>query len=848
LFSVALGSSAFLSALPIRTTVFSPDNDSAAGLFDLSPESVWTPDFPGDSVSVLLEDVIPLEAVGIFPASPGGQFELAASDNYRDWWRLAEDTLNESPAAPWQSSFAAIDARYLRFTALDATTVGWRSISAGSAEEVAADLETMQPYDWGDIFAPATIETMMATAFQWQWDRVEPSADNLTWQHGAFHTGIAAAYRITSDPRYRAAILKIGDDANWTLRRRTSDKAWYHADDHCMGQAWLELYEMEELRLPQWIEDVKMRIDWVMDAPLAGRTDYSWCDALFMAPPIYERLATITGDNAYRTYIDGQWWDVSDFLYDEDWQLYYRDSRYFGRTENNGSPIFWSRGNGWVIAGLVRMLDHMPQDWPTRAQYLGQFREMAARLAAMQSADDGLWCSSLLAPERFDFEPETSGSAFFIYAFAWGINEGLLDAEIYEPVVNQAWSGLTKHLTKTGELRYIQQVGAEPAKNNQLSAGKEYGYGAFLLAASEMWRLGQDGIPWSGTLRTKAKASQTSTPRSIKAQGSPDSWQTIDASWSTHLDSPSTGARVAEEIDPFGNPENMVFRAYSGSDVNNLRSYCTIPAIADGTTATLYQRFAIDDSIIDLVLGASDVATPSSYGDYETGLRLHTASNRFEARSGNTYQEISDDLVQLETWYEVWTVINNADDTYDVYVRGGSNFREQTLLRANIPFRNGTSQSILRYVLTLNPSQGNASSRGSVCFDDLAIDLSGVNLTRPSAVSTPRCSPWAELSRDRISAAKETTLGTLWDEAFPWIYHAPFDGWLWIPETNDAAPGSRWIYSPEVGWLYLRASETAESGIFAYARDHNDWWYLPAAFSGWYYSYGDEKWVVYGWR
>lgn len=841
------GASVF-AALPVRTMVAEPDDTTATGLFDLNPDSVWLVDHTGQTVSLLLEDTQSMDTLAILPGTSGGAFEFAVSDNYRDWWKVADATLPASSETVWQSSFPSIDARYLRFTAQDATSTSWRSVSAGSVDEVAADLEVLRPYDWGDLSAPTTIETMMAAAFAWQWDRVNRASDNLTWQHGAFHTGIAAAYLVTEDPRYRAAILAIGDDANWTLRRRTSSKGWYHADDHCMGQAWLELYEMEELRLPQWIEDVKMRLDWVMDDPLAGRVDYSWCDALFMAPPVYERLATITGDDAYRTFIDGQWWDVSDYLYDADWQLYYRDSNYFGRTEANGSPIFWSRGNGWVIGGLVRMLDHMPLDWPERSKYVQQFQDMAARLASIQGADDGLWTSSLLAPERFDYEPEASGSAFFVYAFAWGLNEGLLDPETYAPVVEKGWRGLANLLGKSGELRYIQQVGAEPARNNQLSSGKEYGYGAFLLAASEMWRYYQSGFSWASVKEPKQKTSPDPIARAANAVGNTRNWQPVDAPWTTVLQSTNTGARAAIESDPFGPASNSVFRAYSGNGVNNLRSFCALPAIAEGAVATVYQRFAIDDSIMDLVLGVSDVATPNNYTDYETGLRLFYQSNLFEARSGGSYVPISRDLAQLETWYEVWTVIDNASDTYDVHVRGGSNYREQTLLRADIPFRNGTTQSIIRYVLTLNPSQGTAISRGSVCLDDLNIDLTGENLTRPATVTVPRYSPWSALARDRVNATKMTALGQLWDNAFPWIYHVALDGWLWVPETNDADTGARWLYAPEIGWLYFRTTDAPENGIQAYAANRADWWYLPAAFNGWYYSYGEAQWKVYDWR
>lgn len=827
----------------MRTVVQSGGNGSGGALFDLNDQTSWAATEAGQAVSVLLEDSIPLEAVAVGQASGSGGYRLSGSDNYRDWWLLAERSSGDDSPPVLEEGWPARSLRYLR---LEATGAGvWHTVLAGPAGTVAEDLSALEPYDWGEITSPAVIETMMSAAFSWQWSRVNLAADNLDWLHGALHAGIAAAYRETGEVAYRDAILAVGNHANWTLLRRTTGKGLYHADDQCIGQSWLELYEMEPQPQATWIADVKARIDWVMANPLQGRVDYNWCDALFMAPPIYSRLATLTGDAAYQDFIDTQWWDVTAYLYDPTWHLFYRDSNYFDAQEANGNPVFWSRGNGWVIAGLVRMLQFMPPDAPDRTAYLGQLREMAARLAAIQDPVDGLWRSSLLYPERFDNEPETSGSAFFVFALAWGVNEGLLDRSTYAPVIERGWAGLAALLQGDGALAFIQQVGAAPARNNQEPGNKEYGYGAFLLAASEMHRF--YGI---GEVSVTTGGQPLSSVITAIGDGSTN-WEELDrfadaAAWTTQIQSAGTGAGSWIVPDPFATEGSTVLRLWGGNGPNNVRARRALPPIPNGTVATLYTRFAVDDSILDLVLGVSDVATVTGYGDYETGLRLFYNSNRFEARAGGQYVPVSDDLVQLQTWYEVWTVIDTASDTYDLYLRGGSHFREQTLLRADIPFRNGAAANpILSFAATLNPSPGIAQSRGSVYLDDFFLDRGGENLSRPAGVAVPRYSPWSDAPRDPWDASKRTPLGRVWDDDFPWIYHTAVAAWLWIPDGADEVPGSRWVWSPWAGWLYLQAkAQPHDEAVFAYSSRAGGWWFFPSSFRGWYYSHvpGDEGW------
>ena len=210
------------------------------------------------------------------------------------------------------------------------------------------------------------------------------------------------------------------------------------------------------------------------------------CDSLYMAPPAWARLAALTGKTAYLDYMVDHWWKTSAYLYDKDEHLYYRDSTYFGKKEANGQKVFWSRGNGWVLGGLVRVLENLPANHPARPRFEQQFREMAARVVALQQPD-GFWHSSLLDPASFPAK-EASGTGFFCYGLLWGVNHGLLDRREYLPVALKAWDALTACVQPDGKLIHVQPIGADPKKFDENST-EPYGVGAFLLAGCEVYRL-----------------------------------------------------------------------------------------------------------------------------------------------------------------------------------------------------------------------------------------------------------------------------------------------------------------------------------------------------------------------
>jgi unsaturated rhamnogalacturonyl hydrolase len=327
---------------------------------------------------------------------------------------------------------------------------------------------------------PKAIDAAMKKVADWQVAHAEEHF-NKQWTFAALYDGLLAASKTTGDQKYRDAVLHFAERSDWTLL----DARFPHADDQALGQAYLDLYRDDPR--PVRMADTKAVMDRLIVRPDdPDKLLWWWCDALFMSPPVLSRMYLITNDRKYLDYMDHEWWLTSGSLYNSEEHLYYRDNRYFTQKQANGKPIFWSRGNGWVMGALVNVLRIMPADYPSRPKYVAQFREMAEKLAAIQSPD-GLWRSGLLDPDSYDL-PEVSGSAFFTYAMAYGINEKILDRKTYLPVVERSWRGMLAHIYADGRLGSIQPIDAQPGKFKP-SASSVFGVGGFLMAGSEMHRL-----------------------------------------------------------------------------------------------------------------------------------------------------------------------------------------------------------------------------------------------------------------------------------------------------------------------------------------------------------------------
>ncbi|RDV29147.1 hypothetical protein DXV75_01405 [Alteromonas aestuariivivens] len=315
------------------------------------------------------------------------------------------------------------------------------------------------------------------------------------WIQGAFYKGLTKVAERSENPFYETWIGYVGNDHDWRLGR-----VKYFADDQVIGQMNLWFYERhpDPDVIAPLIEAFDPIIERAADTSLEfvdGRNEdnvhpcqvrWCWADALFMAPPTWFGLTQVTGDPKYMDYAHKEFKATIDYLRDDKTGLVFRDSRYFTRTGKFGEPVFWSRGVGWVYAGVVNTLEYIPEDHPYRAYYENLYIELTNTLVKLQK-QDGSWPMSLLGGENYA-EPESSGTAFFVYGLAWGVNQGLLGQSDYLPYIVKGWTVLESSLHPDGKFGWVQGVNDKPDvvtyEDSQL-----YGVGAFLLAGSMIYDL-----------------------------------------------------------------------------------------------------------------------------------------------------------------------------------------------------------------------------------------------------------------------------------------------------------------------------------------------------------------------
>lgn len=337
----------------------------------------------------------------------------------------------------------------------------------------------------------ASIYGVMEKVADWQWQELEKNGwknDPKDWTSGVMYTGMVAWAKIANEDSYWRKLVDVGNLNRWEVGRQR-----YFADDYCVGYLYAQLYK--KYGDPKYIEDFRTVADSLIARPHSESLlwvnniyyrEWAWCDALYMGPSALAGLWEATNEQKYLDLICKLWRKTSDYLYNKNQHLFFRDSRYFGQHEKNGKEVFWSRGNGWVMGGMVNTLSVMPLSYPGRSAFIRQFKQLAERIASLQQPD-GTWHASLLDPESYPAK-ETSGTALFCYALAWGINQKILPAVQYNPVVGKAWQALVEAVHADGKLGSVQPQGVSPEKVTADDT-EVYGVGAFLLAGTEMLKL-----------------------------------------------------------------------------------------------------------------------------------------------------------------------------------------------------------------------------------------------------------------------------------------------------------------------------------------------------------------------
>ncbi|MEZ4370035.1 MAG: glycoside hydrolase family 88 protein [Polyangiaceae bacterium] len=331
--------------------------------------------------------------------------------------------------------------------------------------------------------APQVLNSIRRVNDYWILNHIGNAGSNQ-WDRATYFSANMMAYSQMGIEDYRTYTETWATSHAWGLNGGDTTR---FADNHTAGQAYIALYRLD----PQTerIGSITNSISAMVAS--SQRDDWYWIDALHMAMPVFAALGQVHGqqqaysDALYALYRDTR---VRRGLFNESDGLWYRDENYKPpATTPGGKHIYWSRGNGWVIAALAKTLTELPSSDPHRDEYEAVLRSMATALAGVQRSD-GFYNSSLHDPLDHG-GPESSGTSFFTYGIAWGINNGVLDRSTFEPTVLAGWNALANTAVQPdGLLGYCQRIGAAPADTSE-SETTDYCVGAFIMAGLEVAKL-----------------------------------------------------------------------------------------------------------------------------------------------------------------------------------------------------------------------------------------------------------------------------------------------------------------------------------------------------------------------
>jgi rhamnogalacturonyl hydrolase YesR len=327
--------------------------------------------------------------------------------------------------------------------------------------------------------------------------RQYPANAEAYWEKGVYHIGMMGLSHMSNDDDVLAYTEMFGDYNTWVLDRGKVGNGNRH-NRLAAGQSWIEAYHAspEVIKIDDTLKEIATQTSLALEVVTSGA--YHTVDSQFMGLPAFAMSGKLDDEDRYfdRLYELFDHTKTTLKLYDTWAHLYYRDKSYIypAKQTPNGKKVFWSRGNGWALGALARILRDLPATHPDRQTYVTTLQQMSAALKAVQRSD-GFWNMSLYDPTHYP-GPETSGTALFVYGIAWGINHGLLDKTTYKPVVAKGWNAMvTTAVHPDGQLGYVQGVGQQPVPPSQVTYGSsaDFGVGVFLLAGSEVAKMAVDG-------------------------------------------------------------------------------------------------------------------------------------------------------------------------------------------------------------------------------------------------------------------------------------------------------------------------------------------------------------------
>ncbi len=330
------------------------------------------------------------------------------------------------------------------------------------------------------------------------WQATNSPETRAFWDNAAYHTGNMEAYFLMGNDAWRDYSERWAEHNEWKGAKSNDRSKWKYnygeTDEHVLFGDWqicfqtyADLYRLlpDDKRLKR----AKEVMEYEMSTP---KNDYWWwADGLYMVMPVMTKLHNLTGNAKYLDKLYEYVLYSDSIMLDPETGLYYRDAKYVypKHKSANGKKDFWARGDGWVLAGLAKVLKDLPAEYKHRQFFVDKYVKLADAVVASQQPG-GYWSRSML-DEAHAPGPETSGTAFFTYGLLWGVNNGYLKDAKYLDAAKKGWEYLSKTaLQKDGSIGYVQPIGekAIPGQVVDRNSTSNFGTGAFLLAACEYVR------------------------------------------------------------------------------------------------------------------------------------------------------------------------------------------------------------------------------------------------------------------------------------------------------------------------------------------------------------------------
>ena len=298
------------------------------------------------------------------------------------------------------------------------------------------------------------------------------------WDNAAYHTGNMEVWKMLKDQKMLDYTIRWAEHNDWSGATEANPAKWkYKPYGEAKGNAAASEYMVKRAKEVMHYE------------AYSEPTDYWWwSDALYMVMPVMTKMYKLTGDVKYLDKLYANLLTTDEIMLDKETNLYFRDGKYVypKHKSANGKKDFWARGDGWVLAGLAKVLQDMPKDYQHYQFFVDKYQKLAKAVAEIQQPE-GYWTRSMMDPDHAP-GPETSGTAFFTYGMLWGVNNGYLNKKEYKKSIDRAWTYLTETaLQADGKVGYVQPIGerAIPGQTVDANSQANFGVGAFLLAACE---------------------------------------------------------------------------------------------------------------------------------------------------------------------------------------------------------------------------------------------------------------------------------------------------------------------------------------------------------------------------